>query len=337
MFTRTKSHTLNHCLAQYLENCMARGQSPRTLESKKSSLRFFILWCKQQGVFRSNRVKPHHLEQYRLHLCRYRQPFNHHPLDIATQRNRLTTVKVFFQRLKKHKLINTDPAIDFELPRVARRLPRGILNVSEIEAIFCSIPSHSKSGLRDRAIFEMFYATGIRRMELANLDISDVDLVSGLVTIIRGKGSKDRRVPLAKRTCRWVEQYLHLARPIFTIRQSGNALFLDNEGLRFRGHQLSRKASIYIKASGVRQQGACNLFRHSTATLMHENGADLRYIQEMLGHADISTTQIYTHVTITRLREVYAMTHPAAMSPKTETTNAGKQTDPPRSHERACL
>lgn len=314
MFNRNKSHTLNQCRDYYLEDCMARGQSPRTLETKKSALRFFVEWCERQEITRASKVKPDHMEQYRLYLCRYRQPFNFRPLDIATQRNRLTAVKVFFRRLKRRGIIIADPAIDFELPRVARRLPKGILNITEIESIFDAIPSQTTPGIRDRAVMETYFATGIRRMELANLDIADIDLITGLVTVIRGKGSKDRRVPMANRACNWIERYLALSRPILACDQSGAALFLDNKGFRFRGHQLSHIVSAYIKASGVRQQGACNLFRHSTATLMHENGADLRYIQEMLGHADISTTQIYTHVTINRLRAVYAKTHPAAMT-----------------------
>lgn len=312
MFSSNKPHTLNQCRDYYLEDCVARGQSLRTLETKKSSLRLFIRWCEQRGITRASRVKVKHLEQYRIHLYRYRQPLNHRPLDIATQRNRLTTVKVFFRRLKKHRFISSDPGIDFDLPRVARRLPKGILNLAEIESIFNSIPCQTSTGVRDRAVMETYFATGIRRMELANLNIVDVDLISGLVTILRGKGGKDRRVPVANSACNWIERYLQLTRPTLACDHSGTALFLDNAGLRFRGHQLSQMASAYIKRSGVRQQGACNLFRHSTATLMHENGADLRYIQEMLGHADISTTQIYTHVTINRLREVYARTHPAA-------------------------
>ena len=167
-------------------------------------------------------------------------------------------------------------------------------------------------GIRDRAVLETYFATGIRRMELAGINTIDVDMISGLVTVLRGKGAKDRRVPIANRACAWIERYLEKSRPILAGEFSDDALFLDDKGLRFRGHQLSYKVSTYVKAAGIRHQGACKLFRHSTATLMHEKGADLRYIQEMLGHTDISTTQIYTHVTINRLREVYARTHPAA-------------------------
>jgi len=313
MFSIGKQHTLVRCREFYLEDCMAHGQSRRTLETKMCSLGFFLRWCEHNGLTHVGMVEPDHLERYRPHISRYLRPCNQKPLDIASQRNRLTTVKVFFRRLKKRGFISTDPAIDFDLPRVARRLQRYVLNLEEIETILKMIPAHTLTGLRDRAIMETYFATGIRRMELANLELADVDLVSGLITVIRGKGAKDRRVPLANRSCGWIERYLCTSRPALVCSHSGTTLFLDNKGLKFRGHQLSRKASVCIRKAGVRKKGACHLFRHSTATLMHENGADLRYIQEMLGHADISTTQVYAHVAINRLRDVYAKTHPAAM------------------------
>lgn len=149
-------------------------------------------------------------------------------------------------------------------------------------------------------------------MELANLELLDIDMQDGILTVNRGKGRKDRRIPIAKRARQWVQLYLTHIRPQLVGLHSGNTLFLNNKGVKYREHQVTRMASKYVRRSGVAKSGACNLFRHSTATLMHENGADLRHVQEMLGHADISTTQVYTHVTITKLREVYNETHPAA-------------------------
>lgn len=125
---------------------MARGQSLRTLESKKSSLGFFTRWCENRGNTRAYKIRPDHLEQYRLYICQYRQPFSHRPLDMATQHNRLTTVKVFFRQLKKRGRIPTDPACEFELPKIARRLPKGILNLTEIQKIFKTIPSQTIPG-----------------------------------------------------------------------------------------------------------------------------------------------------------------------------------------------
>ncbi|MET1255322.1 tyrosine-type recombinase/integrase [Aliikangiella maris] len=126
-----------------------------------------------------------------------------------------------------------------------------------------------------------------------------------------GKGGHERRVPIAERACQWITVYLEQVRPKLANIESGVTLFLANDGLKYRPQQLTRLASKYVRRAGIKKPGACNLFRHSTATLMHENGADIRYVQEMLGHADISTTQVYTHVTINKLREVYKLCHPA--------------------------
>lgn len=311
MFTK-KRHSLKSLVPGYLEYCSACGQSARTVEGKRGSIGQFLRWCEAGGLRYSQQVTPEVLEAYRRHLAGFRQQRTHRPLDIATQRNRLTAVRLWFRYLGRCGNLKTDPAAEIELPRVGRRLPKGFLTHEEIERILESIPIASATGLRDRAIAETFYAAGIRRMELANLDIEDVDLLSGMVHVNQGKGGKDRRIPIASRSCKWVARYLDQARPNLAGAHSGRALYLDSKGLRFRGHQLTKLVAGHIREAGVRQSGSCHLFRHSLATLMHENGADIRYIQEMLGHASISTTQIYTHVTSPRLRAVYARTHPAA-------------------------
>jgi integrase/recombinase XerD len=304
--------TLNSALAHYREDCAARGQSPRTLEGKVSMLNGFIRWCAGQGLACPARVKPAHLEQYRRYLYQYRQPFNGKPLDIATQRNHLTAVVMFFRRLKRDGLIGVDPAAEFELPRVPRRLPRAYLLVSEIEALCRQTLLHGATGTRDRAILETYYATGIRRMELAHLRIADVTFAEGVLVIRSGKGGNDRRVPIAERALHWIKQYLTEVRPTLAQLDAGEVLFLDHRGKPFRAHQLTRLASKYVRRAGITKPGACNLFRHSTATLMLDNGADLRHVQEMMGHASTSTTQIYTHVSRAKLKEVYRRTHPAA-------------------------
>ncbi len=312
MWNIIKRLKLSQCVGLYLDHCMAMGQSPRTLESKHSSTKLFLNWCNSETLSYAHKVKPENLEQYRQHLCRYRQTYSKQPLDLATQRNRLTAIKVLFRFLKRHRLITSDPAANFDLPKIPQRMPSGMFSISEIEAVFDQAEVSDPRGLRDRAILETFYATGIRRMELANLNINDLDVRQHLLTICKGKGGKDRRVPIAARACRCIERYLLQTRPDLQQPRSERTLFLDEAGLRFRGHQLSRIVSKYIGLAGLKRRGACSLFRHTAATLMHANGADLRYVQELLGHASISTTQIYTHVTISRLREVYARTHPAA-------------------------
>jgi len=213
MWNLRKRLKLSQCVEQYLDHCTALGQSPRTLESKHSSTKLFLNWCNSEGLSYAHKVKPENLEQYRKHLCRYRQPFSKQPLDLATQRNRLTAIKVLFRFLKRHRLITSDPAANFDLPKVPQRMPSGMFSLSEIEAVFDQAEVSEPLGLRDRAILETFYATGIRRMELANLNINDLDVRQHLLTICKGKGGKDRRVPIAARACCCIETYLLQTRP----------------------------------------------------------------------------------------------------------------------------
>jgi len=149
-------------------------------------------------------------------------------------------------------------------------------------------------------------------MELANLETRDVDYKKQRLRINRGKGNKDRMTPIVQRALEWIRFYLKSERPKLATLLSEMTLFLSNDGSRFSEHQLTRLASNAIKRSNLKKSAACNIFRHSTAALMLENGADIRMIQEMLGYADIYTTQIYTYVTIQKLHEVYMQTHPAA-------------------------
>ena len=296
----------------YYEDCLACGQSPRTVEAKRSNLGAFIVWCLGEYVYRLNQVKLSTLEAYRRYLHKYRQPYSDKPLNISTIRNRLTAVKVFFARMHYHELVKTDPVVRFELPGVKRRLPKDFLTEQEAEHLLQGCLLISRNGTRDRAILEVYFATGIRRMELANLEILDVDYEKQRLRINRGKGNKDRMTPIAKRALEWVQFYMKSERSKLATLTSGTTLFLSNDGSRFSEHQLTRLASNAIKRSNLKKSGACNIFRHSTATLMLENGADIRVIQEMLGHANISTTEIYTHVTIRQLQEVYMKTHPVA-------------------------
>lgn len=309
--TKKRIKSLSDCITFYLEDCLARRQSPRTVEGKQSNLNCFVRWCATKKLHKVYQIKFLFLEDYRRHLNKYRQPGTQKPLDIATIRNKLTIVKTFFDRLYYLEVISVNPAVKFELPTVPRRLPSDYLSVPEIELVLYQTLFGRYKGIRDRAIMETYYATGVRRMELARLALKDLDSDARLLTIRRGKGQKDRRVPIAKRACDWIELYLNKVRPILANLSSGTVLFLTNSGKQYQEGQLTYIASKYVKRAGIDKRGACNLFRHSTATLMHENGADIRYVQEMLGHADISTTQVYTHVAIKRLREVYRNTHPA--------------------------
>ncbi|WP_223671303.1 tyrosine-type recombinase/integrase [Kangiella shandongensis] len=184
--------------------------------------------------------------------------------------------------------------------------------MSELDKIYYQIKISSTHPVRDRAIFETSFASGIRSSELAHLDVGDIDFEGRMLTVRQGKGNKDRRVPIAARACYWIERYLIEVRPKLAHPSSGETPFLSKEGTWMRRYQLGHVVKKYMQKVGIHRHGACNLLRHATATLMHENGADIRHIQSMLGHSDISTTQVYTHVSPNKLKEVYFKTHPYA-------------------------
>lgn len=302
--------SLSECVAFYLEDCLANGQSDRTVEGKEHVLGYFATWCQAQNVSDIHEVNLRVLEQYRRHLHKTRKR-NGEPLDMATIRNRLTIIRVWLESMYYHEIIPEHFAQRFKLPKVHKKLPRDHLRLDEIQRIIEQTKLHGWKGIRDQAIFAMFFATAIRRMELARLKIHHLDAAEGFITVKRGKGNRDRRTPIAKQTCELTVFYLQHIRPKLATIESLDHLFICDDGRPYNESRLNGLVSRYKHRAGINKSGACGLFRHSAATMMHENGADIRHIQAMLGHAHISTTQIYTHVMPKKLQEVYQRTHPA--------------------------
>lgn len=163
------------------------------------------------------------------------------------------------------------------------------------------------------AVNETLYSTGMRRMELVNLEVPDIDRERGTVLIRLGKGRKDRIIPIGERALYWIDRYLDRVRLHLVVDPSDQTLFLTRTGEAFNLAWLSNTVSRYVDGANIGKRGACHLFRHTMATLMLENGCDIRFIQAMLGHAELSTTQIYTQVAIRVLKQVHAATHPAVL------------------------
>jgi integrase/recombinase XerD len=213
----------------------------------------------------------------------------------------------------KENLILANPASDLDLPRQGYHLPRTILSVHEVETILNQADVDRPLGVRDRAMMETLYSTGMRRQELINLDRQHVDPERQLLRIEEGKGRKDRIVPIGSRALKWVEKYLVEVRPRLTSSLSQPALFLTPEGERPTVDVLGKLVHGYIDAAGIGKTGSCHLFRHAFATHLLENGCDIRFIQVMLGHAQLSTTAIYTHVSIKELQNAHGRCHPAGL------------------------
>jgi len=195
---------------------------------------------------------------------------------------------------------------------VEQRLPKSVLTESEVERVLMQPKVADAIGLRDRAMMEVLYSTGMRRTELAELRTESIDVERGTVMIRQGKGKKDRMVPIGARACAWVEKYSTESRPLLIVPPDPGVLFLTRLGDPFSAGALTRVVGAYVDAAELGKTGSCHLFRHAMATLMLEHGADIRYIQEILGHAELTTTQMYTRVSIRRLQEVHASTHPGA-------------------------
>jgi integrase/recombinase XerD len=202
-------------------------------------------------------------------------------------------------------------AADLELPRLEHRLPKHVLTQSEAETVINQPNVTEPLGVRDRSILEVLYSTGMRRVELTGLQLYDVDADRGTVMIRQGKGKKDRMVPIGQRALSWIGKYTCDARPTLLVNPSETTLFLTADGVPLAKSYLSQLVSGYVTAANLGKTGSCHLFRHTMATLMLEGGADIRFIQAMLGHANISTTQIYTQVSIRQLKQIHEATHPA--------------------------
>ncbi|MEW6308188.1 MAG: site-specific tyrosine recombinase XerD [Bacillota bacterium] len=228
----------------------------------------------------------------------------------ATIARRLAALKSFYQYLVRERLLDRDPTANLESPKLQKRLPK-VLTVKEVELLLKQPNPMTPAGLRDRGMLELLYATGIRVSELVALDVTDVNLEMGYVRCF-GKGAKERIVPLGSIAQRSVHEYLSAGRGRLVRDPGEGALFVNHHGRRLTRQGFWKIVKKYAQDAKVEKEITPHTLRHSFATHLLENGADLRSVQEMLGHADISTTQIYTHITKGRLKEVYSRTHPRA-------------------------
>jgi len=302
---------------KYFESLAVNNFSERTIENKRFTLRLFAKWCETRDIDKPEDITQTLAERYQKHL-HYHRKENGKPLSIGSQRGRMTAVKMFYRWLVKKGYLTNSPIENIELPKLPQQLPKAILSEKEMEKVLAQPDLGTATGLRDRAMMETFYSTGIRRAECLDIKINDVDRTRGLIRINLGKGQKDRIIPIGNRAVFWIERYLVDSRPELVKNVVEDSLFISIQGKRFQEATITGKFGEYIKHAGIDKSGSVHIFRHSTATMMLENGADIRHIQTMLGHADLSTTQIYTQVAITKLKEVHDKTHPAKLDEEVE-------------------
>ncbi len=280
-----------------------RGLALNTLESYGRDLRQYSDFL-EKGRFASiEQATRATIISYLLHLEKQGKA-------TATIARRLAALKSFYQFLVREKILDRDPTANLESPKLEKRLPR-VLSVKEVDQLLRQPNPVTPSGLRDRAMLELLYATGIRVSELVNLNLVDINLEMGYVRCT-GKGSKERIVPLGSVAQRSVQEYLQRGRARLVKSAEEQSLFVNHHGRRLTRQGFWKIVKKYAANARIDKEITPHTLRHSFATHLLENGADLRSVQEMLGHADISTTQIYTHITKGRLKEVYAKTHPRA-------------------------
>lgn len=295
-------------LEAHLEWLKIAGYSADTARTRRQAIRLFIAWRRERGLDDPRQFTPSMLERYQHHLFYRRKP-DGRPLTIGMQGQYLAALKLWFKWLARSGQIPTNPASELDLPRQPHRLPGRVLSVAEVQALLQAAEPTTAHGLRDRALLELLYATGLRRTEAACLELYDPDLVRGVLWVRHGKGARQRVVPLGERATAWLDQYLQAAWPHLLTTETP-ALFLTDYGLPLRPDQIAAKVKRYLTLAGLTVAGSTHLLRHACATHMLEGGADIRFIQALLGHACLNTTEIYTHVAIDQLIHVHRATHP---------------------------
>jgi integrase/recombinase XerD len=310
-FDRTNPDTLASLIDRYKAKLDLLGYSQRTITSHHWTLRSFLKWTHERDLTKPNKITKLHLESYQRWLHRYRKSDNK-PLAISTQKQRLGAIQRLFAWLTRENHILANPASELDLPRLPHRhLPKG-LSPQELQRLLNLTDTIDPLGIRDRAIIETFYATAIRRSELINLDLSDLDLTAQTLHIRQGKGSKSRLLPIGKTAIQWLDKYLLTTRPKLQLNDTEQALFISGYGDRLSSGYLGNWMRKMLTQAEINRPGGCHLLRHTCATHMLEGGADIRYIQQMLGHSSLDTTSIYTQVAIHQLQQIYNTTHPSA-------------------------
>jgi integrase/recombinase XerD len=280
-----------------------RGLARNTLESYERDLTAYLKYLHSQGIDKVAAITKSHIIQYLLHLREKGRA-------TSTANRNMAAIRSFHRFLYRERWVEQDPSLHLETPKLEKRLPKA-LTLEEVDSLLNQPDGSTPSGLRDKAMFEILYATGTRVSELISLQLSDVNLAMGFIRCI-GKGSKERIIPLGQTAIHVLNDYLNRSRPKLLKKTTVEAFFLNHRGQALTRQGFWKMIKKYGKEASIHKEITPHTLRHSFATHLIENGADLRSVQEMLGHADISTTQIYTHVTKSKLKEVYSRTHPRA-------------------------
>lgn len=300
---------IKYLVKDYLEYAASLNLSKGALTHKRSALKIFTDWLDKRKMNHVNQLTDKVIENYAIYVYQRKKP-DGNKLKPATHFNLISQLKIFIAWLVKHNKILYDVSRDVALPKVPKSIPKPVLTLAEVFKVLNMPDIETPFGLRDRAMLEILYSTGIRAKELSSLTLYDIDFKRGVLTVRQGKWSKDRVIPIGERAIYWTRTYIDNVRYKFINRSTGSILFLSNRGKAPCTPMISKIASDYIKKARIKKTGGSHLFRHTMATHMLENGADIRYIQEILGHVSVATTEVYTRVSVKKLQKVYEYSKP---------------------------
>lgn len=294
----------------FLESLRVRGQSPATLKARSQSLSTFFLWMAGEGIEDVREITREHIRAYQLWMMN-RPPgsgFTTHTVHM-----KLISLRRFFEHLEATDAVLINPCVGLILPKFEDRLPRGVLSQAEARRVLNAPDTQTKKGIRDKAILELFYSTGIRGEEMAALTLHDVDTKAGFVRVTKGKFAKDRVVPMGAKASDYVAEYLRKVRlPWSQHQKDERSLWLAS----IWPHGPLKKQAIaamvrdYKLLAGVERPGRTHLWRHTCATHMVQGGANLAYVQRLLGHRSLDTTAIYTRVSAAEVADTIRRKHP---------------------------
>ena len=283
---------------EYRHYLSHRNYSTRTVKEYPDAIAHFLKYLEEKEIHDPKDISLKDLQSYQ---------YTFHPLAVKTQRTKINRVKNFFAYLYKTEKIYQNLSHDLEVPRLPKTLPRGLLEPHEIEALLAQPDPLTYIGARDKAILELFYSSALRNAELRGLTLSSLDLY-GRGLQVMGKGRKEALVPFGYPAKEAMEYYIKQWRPV--VKSKEPWLFLSYTGKKLSGHTVGDIVRRYVKEAGIDKKCTPHGLRHSCATYLLRNGADIRHIQELLRHTDLSSTQIYTRVDITDLREAQQKYHP---------------------------
>ena len=295
--------------ARYLQHLEILNQSPHTRRTVRSYLKHWQSFADEIKLADPQAATTGTLLDFQRWLF-YRPTWRNTQRGVLSQNRVLSGIKSFFAFLQQEGVIARNPAEALVLAREPQTLPRNILTPQEARKIIETPDTGTLVGYRDRTIFEVLYATGIRKGELMNLTVADVNLEEELLRINKGKGGKDRVTPLTRVACSFLENYIKAIRPELLGKRQSDRLFISRRGAPMSKNTVSQMVEKYARLSKVKKHVTCHLWRHSCATHLLKNHANLRHVQEMLGHGSLATTERYLHLTITDLKQAHRRCHP---------------------------